>query len=134
MTGINKETARRMAATIARGLKEQRDIAGIGRMIRGEFADMTKYRSNLIAVTETNTAFSRGNFQAAQEVGSKEKKWIDTGLENVCEVCQMNAAEGRISMDEEFPSGHEHPPAHPGCHCDVAYFGATKTSVANVIA
>jgi hypothetical protein len=69
---------------------------------------------------------SRANSQAAvegyrvarDEVGVKvRKEWI-LGP-NPCVICEENADEGDIDLDDVFPSGDDSPPAHPNCECAV---------------
>ncbi len=44
-----------------------------------------------------------------------EKRWVTAG--DPCEICDENALVGWIDADEEFPSGHDEPDAHPNCQC-----------------
>ncbi len=37
-----------------------------------------------------------------------------------CPDCEDNGLNGAQSAGEEFPTGHTHPPAHPGCRCLLA--------------
>jgi hypothetical protein len=46
-----------------------------------------------------------------------EKRWITDG--DPCEECDENALVGWIPSDEEFPSGHDEPDAHPNCKCSL---------------
>lgn len=48
-------------------------------------------------------------------VAMYEKLWVTDG--EPCEICDENAIAGWIPMDEEFPSGHDEPDAHPNCKC-----------------
>ena len=34
-----------------------------------------------------------------------------------CPDCEDNGLSGAQRPGEEFPTGHRHPPAHPGCRC-----------------
>jgi len=132
--GITETTRKQLAGVIATGLKEQLSPPQIAKEIGAKFREYSERRCELIALTETHNALAEGSWRAADDVGSQEKSSITTGLANVCDVCLDNAAEGWISIDDEFPSGHVHNPFHPGCHCDVLYRGATKSSVEDQIA
>jgi DivIVA domain-containing protein len=61
-------------------------------------------------------AFSAG-VMAASEDG--KVRWVVTNA-NGCSDCADNALAGAVSVDEAFPTGHPHPPAHSGCRCLVA--------------
>ncbi|HZU80747.1 MAG TPA: hypothetical protein VE991_12590, partial [Acidimicrobiales bacterium] len=47
-------------------------------------------------------------------------RWIvdDDGAE--CPDCDDNALAGSVPSGDAFPTGHRHPPAHPGCRCLLA--------------
>jgi DivIVA domain-containing protein len=58
-------------------------------------------------------AFSAG----VMAVGADGKvRWIVTNASG-CSDCADNALAGAVSVDEVFPTGHLHPPAHSGCRC-----------------
>ncbi len=40
--------------------------------------------------------------------------------ESPCPDCEDNGLNGAQAAGEEFPTGHAHPPAHPGCRCLLA--------------
>jgi hypothetical protein len=73
-----------------------------------------------IAWTEKALALSLGNHESAKSVGMKFKSWI-TG-HGCCELCQANANQGRIPIDEHFYSGVGCPPGHTRCRCDAGYY------------
>ena len=79
-------------------------------------------RAELIAGTEIARANSVGaleGYKAVRESGvAVKKEWL-LG-ENPCEICQANAEEGPIDLDDEFSSGDPAPPAHPNCECAVS--------------
>jgi len=135
--GIDEATVKRMARVIADEMEQQKDIKGITKGLQEAFGreieGMAGERSRVIAVTETNAAWSEGSWTAALDVGSQWKEAIDTGLEpgrSPCEdVCMPNAEVGRIPINEPFPSGDMHTPFHPDCRCDTSYTGATRESV-----
>jgi len=60
-------------------------------------------------------AFSSGVLAAAgRGVGSR---WVLAGSGTACADCDDNALAGNVPPGEDFPTGHRHPPAHPGCRC-----------------
>jgi hypothetical protein len=72
-----------------------------------------------IARTETSKASVQGSLGAWQESGVVKGKFSQTSNNpNVCDLCQDNEDAGVIGLDEDFPSGDDGPPYHPGgCQC-----------------
>jgi DivIVA domain-containing protein len=60
-------------------------------------------------------AFSAGVLVAAKKIGGV--RWVLGGGDDPCADCDDNALSGVLAPGEEFPTGHFHPPAHPGCRC-----------------
>ena len=46
--------------------------------------------------------------------------WTVDPAHDCCPDCADNALAGAIVKGEEFPTGHTHPMAHPGCRCLIA--------------
>jgi hypothetical protein len=77
-----------------------------------------------IAWTETALARSHGSHESARSVGMKFKNWLLGSGD--CEVCQANANQGLIPIDEPFKSGVSRPPGHTRCRCSVAYYKSKR--------
>lgn len=120
VTRMDEETKKRLAQAISEGIENKRGIEGLARDIRGEFDNMTKYRSKLIAQTETNDALSQAFMDRADDLGITGKEWVVIGDDRTCEICNGNEAEGIVPIDHVFSSGHTRPPGHPGCRCSLA--------------
>jgi len=120
VTQMAEETKRRLAHTISQGIENKRGIPGLARDIRKEFADMSKYRSELIARTETANALSTASLDNMKDMGIEGKEWVTAGDANVSEECEGNEAEGVIPVGQTFSGGVEAPPQHPDCRCVVA--------------
>ncbi len=119
--GLDEETKKRLAHTISQGIENKRGIPGLARDIRKEFADMGRFRSQLIARTETADALSTASLDSMKDMGIDGKEWITSGSTFSQEdECGENEAEGVIPVDQAFSSGHHAPPAHPDCECTVA--------------
>jgi len=116
--GMNEETKKRLAHTIGQGIENKRGIPGLSRDIRNTFGDMSKYRSQTIARTETASALSQSSLDNMEAMGIEGKEWVTGG--EPCEICEGNEAEGVVSRDHVFSSGHTVPPAHPNCACAIA--------------
>lgn len=118
--GMNAETKKRLAHTISRGIETKRGIPGLARDIRREFGDMSRYRSQLIAKTETRQALFQASHDTMVDMGIDGKEWVlgAGGAEGNCEDCIANAGVGIISVDKDFPIPEGD--IHPGCTCAIA--------------
>lgn len=115
---MDKETISQLRKVISDGIANKRGIPGLTSDLRKEFSTMSKYRAQMIARTETSDALGKSFMDRVEEMGIEGKEWIWPGGE--CEICEENEAAGVIRIDEAFPSGHMHPPAHPNCECALA--------------
>ena len=120
VTRMDVETKRRLGRVVADGINKKRGVDGIARTIRTTFADMTKYRSQLIARTETNFALSQAFIDRSKDMKVTHKEWITIGDSEVSEECLANEAAGVIKIDRIFPGGVLAPPQHPNCRCSLA--------------
>ena len=120
VTQMDTETQRRLAQVVSDGIKNKRGVPGLARDIKGTFGDMTKYRSQLIARTETSNALSQASLDRMQDMGIDGKEWITVGDDRVSDECKANGNQGVISTKKSFVSGPMAPPQHPDCRCAVA--------------
>jgi hypothetical protein len=75
-------------------------------------------RADLIARTEVANAEGQGKLAGWKTSGVVTKKrWLLDA--DPCEVCEDNALEGPIDLNDTFPSGDDAEPAHPYCRCAV---------------
>lgn len=78
-------------------------------------------RAERIAVHELAVAYETATHEAGEILAAKgvpmQHEWSHTGDGKVCPICTENAAAGPIPLDQPFPSGHSHAPAHVGCRC-----------------
>lgn len=78
-------------------------------------------RAEMVSRTEVADINSRAQmetYRGAEEAGvDVEKEWILGPAP--CEICQANADQGPIPLDEDFDSGDDTAPAHPNCVCAV---------------
>ncbi len=120
VTEMDATTKERLARVIADGIENKRGIPGLSREIRSTFADMSRFRSQLIARTETAGALSQTSLDNMKDMGIDGKQWITAGDSDVSEECEANEAQGVIPRGETFTSGVDAPPQHPNCRCAVA--------------
>ena len=81
---------------------------------------MSKYRSELVARTETANALSQASLDSMADMGIDGKEWVTAGDDEVSEECQGNEAEGVIPVGQTFSGGVDAPPQHPDCRCSLA--------------
>jgi hypothetical protein len=117
---MNAETKKRLAKVIGDAIENKRGIPGLARDIRKEFDDMTRYRSELIAKSETRDALFHASQDRMEDLGVTGKEWVlgAGGKEGNCDDCRANAAVGIIPVDQEFPTPQYE--IHPGCTCAIA--------------
>jgi len=119
VTKMDEETKRRLAKVIGDGIEGKRGIPGLAKDLRTEFGDMQKYRSAMIARTETADALSQASLDTMKDMGIEGKEWVWHGSGD-CDICRDNDAEGVIPVGQAFSSGDMAPPAHPNCECALA--------------
>lgn len=113
------ETTRKRLITLIRDVHlSVATLDEISEIIVSEFVDISDTRAFLIANTETNQAMSTAQMAFLKENGFLTKRWIGAGP-NTCSICQGNEDDGPIGVDENFTSGHQQTPGHPGCECYV---------------
>jgi hypothetical protein len=86
------------------------------------FREWKGERIERLAGDHVVAAFSAGTIAAVDGKKSAQVEWVavsDAGDEP-CPDCEDNGLNGSQKPGEEFPTGHRHPPAHPGCRCLLA--------------
>jgi Phage Mu protein F like protein len=116
---ISDGTREFVRGTVAQALDEGWSAQQLKAELRSGYA-FSNDRALTIARSEINNAHAQGGLIAAKQSGAvDQKQWLDAG--DSCDDCQGNAAVGPIPIDEDFPSGHPCPTAHPNCRCSLAY-------------
>ncbi len=108
---IDEETRARFTKVISDGIKNKRGIPGLQADLRKEFTDMSTRRAQTIARTETADALGESFVERAKAMGITGKQWMVTG--DPCDLCQDNADDGPIPIEDAFSSGDMHEPGHP---------------------
>ena len=115
---LTDSTRDMIRGTIATGMSDNLSAEDIADLLEDAYA-FSPERAGLIAMTEIAQANSEGaldGYREAADIGVKVRKsWLM--LEDACPVCQENADEGPIDLEEEFSSGDMTPPGHPNCRC-----------------
>ena len=115
-SSIDETTRNRMITLIRDTRMNMTTIDELANIIADEFEGISETRAFSIANTEANQAMSSAQQAFLKENGVATKKWVGAGP-NTCAICQGNEDQGPIPIDDEFESGDETPPGHPGCEC-----------------
>ena len=83
------------------------------------FREWKGERIERLAGDHVVAAFSAGTMAAAGGRPSAQLEWVAVSGSGdaPCPDCEDNGLNGSQRPGEEFPTGHRHPPAHPGCRC-----------------
>lgn len=121
ISGIDETTRDDLRRIIADGLDDNIGLDEIADAIEAA-TGFDEDRADLIARTEISNANSTAaveGYKAARDEGvNVMKEWLVD--DEPCAICEANAAQGPIDLDEDFESGDDSPPAHPNCECAVS--------------
>ncbi|MCJ7829324.1 MAG: phage head morphogenesis protein [Dehalococcoidia bacterium] len=117
VTKMDEETKARLAQVVSEAIENKKGIPGLAKNIRAEFDNMSTFRSQMIARTETCNALEQSFLDRASTMGIEGKEWVTF---DPCEICAANGDEGVVPLDHVFSSGDDAPPAHPNCRCALA--------------
>lgn len=117
VTKMDIETKSRLAQVVAEAIQNKSGIPGLAESIRDEFDNMSKFRSQMIARTETCDALQQSFLDRSEAMGVTGKEWVTF---DPCDICAANGDEGVVPLDHIFSSGDDAPPAHPNCRCALA--------------
>jgi SPP1 gp7 family putative phage head morphogenesis protein len=108
--GINERTRGILGALFARAIEEDKGLSGIVKALRLTFDEMSLWRANTIARTETSFALNFGQAQGYRQAGYEYVQLIDGDDPDTDQPCR-DANGMRISIDLY----EEHPVQHPNC-------------------
>ena len=116
---VNNTTLTALTATLADGIDVGEGISKLKGRIKDVYTDFTKYRSELIARTETNAVVNEANLEAYDQSGVVQwKEWIATLDDRVRD--EHLAMDGEIvKKGSKFSNGLDYP-NEPNCRCAVA--------------
>jgi SPP1 gp7 family putative phage head morphogenesis protein len=126
--GITKTTKAKLRNDILDWMDSGEHLDSLSRTLTQGYGYSRK-RAELIAMTETTKAFSRGQIVAAQELERTgrleyDKQWLTANDDIVCDICKpLNEKRVRgtqTPFHSEIAGELYAPPAHPGCRCGVA--------------
>jgi hypothetical protein len=118
---IGRALAEEIVEPIRRRMEAGLDHAGsddgaVNEAIGSAFRDWRAGRIDEVAGDYTHQVFARAIVHSSRARNSKVRWLVDDGdLE--CPDCEDNALAGPAIAGSLFPTGHSHPPVHPGCRC-----------------
>jgi hypothetical protein len=115
--GVNETTIDLLAGAVSKGIETMAGPDGTSRLIRDVVDDMSTRRADAIATTEMNRAMSAAALDKMGRLGIEYKQIILA--EGACDICEGNADQDPIPVDDEYPSGDDGPPFHVNCRCAV---------------
>lgn len=115
ISDTTRKEINRLVQDVVSGKMKQTDL----RQAIIDSAAFSKTRAEMIARSELVNANGYGSLMGMYEsraMGLNIKKgWDSTG--EACPICVRNTNAGFIQLEKKFPSGHQHPTAHPSCRC-----------------
>jgi SPP1 gp7 family putative phage head morphogenesis protein len=121
LKGVDRTTKKWIAETIYTGKENQLTNAEIEKILKEKMPDISRSRAETIIRTEMNNAVNKGELETAIRNKASEKSWRVAEDERLCEICNGNGEDGWVGLGANFRSGHDSPPAHPNCRCDLRY-------------
>jgi hypothetical protein len=130
--GIQQTTAESLKTVITTALDEGWSYNSTAREIQKLFdGPISRDRARTIAVYESAQAYEAGNSAFAASLkddGIEMEKSYETSKDDrVSDLCQGNADDGWLPLDELHSSGVLNPPGHVNCRCYEIYREARKT-------
>jgi hypothetical protein len=112
-------TRDRVKSLVAQAIANGDSLKALQKNLQDDIV-FSRDRAILTARTETAIAHGQGSHEAAVNSGRNMKRWITQG--GGCDICEENAGDGDIGIEDDFSSGDATIPAHPNCECNVRYF------------
>ena len=124
LLGVARDLAGAVEGPLRRRLAADEGLAGaeigaITEHVGGAFREWKGDRIDSLAGDHAVVAFSLGTLAVLADGEGTSVTWMPVGLDGQppCPDCEDNGLTGPQSPGDEFPTGHRHPPAHPGCRC-----------------
>ena len=127
MTTVAHDLAETVLAPLRRRLSEGEHLHGADEPVVAEhvgsaFREWKGERIERLAGDYVVAAFSVGSLAGSKRKKNLRVEWIAAAAsgDEPCPDCEDNMLNGPQRPGGEFPTGHVHPPAHPGCRCLLA--------------
>ena len=127
MTTVAHDLAETVLAPLRRRLSEGEHLHGadepvVAEQVGSAFREWKGERIERLAGDYVVAAFSVGSLAGSKRKKNLRVEWIAAAAagDEPCPDCGDNMLNGPQRPGGEFPTGHVHPPAHPGCRCLLA--------------
>jgi len=117
VTKLDDATRDMLAGDIDTAMKEGWTTDELAGKLSENYA-FSEARAQTIARTEIAFADMQGSMETYRASGVVTGKKVLLA-ENPCPICEENANDGIIDLDEDFSSGDDAAPFHPNCECTV---------------
>lgn len=114
---VTETTRNRIQASIDTSLKLGENVNDAAKRLSTIIDDPV--RAELIASTESARSFKIGMGESAKAGGATTKYWDRSS--DPCSLCEANANQGAIPVDEQFENDDGDDTAHPRDRCGVIY-------------
>jgi len=118
LSGVADELARTLAGMVRprveRCFDGGEDAEEISDRLRATYREWKTDR--LVETTRHLVLSAFGEGQVAVLPTGAPVRWVHDPTESTCPDCEDDAL-AHVGSGDPFPTGHAHPPAHPGCRC-----------------
>jgi len=101
-------------ALLERALESGEDGEELAQQVGALHRELRSGRLDEMAHDAATSAFFGGVRSVGEPAGYR---WLVVPTDRACPDCEDNALAELVGRGEAFPTGHEKPPAHPGCRC-----------------
>ncbi|MDQ4130138.1 MAG: hypothetical protein M3133_03980, partial [Actinomycetota bacterium] len=110
-----------LEATLRAGIEAGEETSMLIERVDSIFRDLKGPVSEAAVDASLVRVYELGLQDLWRATGVESRVWV-VGEEQRCPEnrCRLNAEQGPVALDEQFPSGDYVPPAHPGCTCTIA--------------
>jgi len=125
IVGLTEREAMAVVHFMAAVTEEGLPAGVVNKQVENYAKFLHKNRAARIARTELSNGYNFGHLDSLHQAadqgwlpGVPEKNWLAGGADP-CEDCLENEAEGYVYLEATFPTGDQHPTAHPHCECSL---------------
>jgi len=129
LLGVGHDLAESVVGPLRRRLSDGDGLADaeesvVAEYVGSAFREWKGERIERLAGDHVVAAFSLGTISAIEGEKSAQLEWVAVpgAGDAPCPDCEDNGLNGSQRPGEAFPTGHAHPPAHPGCRCLLVRF------------
>jgi DivIVA domain-containing protein len=127
LAGVAHQLAEEVVGPLRRRLTDDSGLDGaeesvVADHVGSAFREWKGERIERLAGDYVVAGFSSGSMATASGVPAASVEWVAVAgsRDDPCPDCEDNGLTGKVKPGEAFPTGHVHPPAHPGCRCLLA--------------